>query len=212
MNSGFKGIVILAVLFCFVAVSGAADSVQLPKPQTTGGKPLMQAISERHSTRDFSSREIPPQVLSNLLWAAWGINRPEGKRTVPTANNKQGMDVYAITAKGAYHYDAASNTLKQITDKDLRALTGRQDFVTKAPLNLVYVSDYAKMGSTADQDKMRYSGAHAGFMGQNVYLYCASEGLGTVIRAWFDGPTLAKELKLRPDQKVVLCQTVGYPK
>ena len=212
MNPGIKGIVILAVILCFAAGSGAADTIQLPKPQTSGGKPLMQAMSDRHSTRDFSSREIPQQVLSNLLWAAWGINRPEGRRTVPTANNRQGMDVYAVTAKGAYLYDAASNTIKQVADKDIRALTGRQDFVAKAPLNLVYVSDYAKMGSISDQDKLRYSGAHAGFIGQNVYLYCASEGLGTVIRAWFDGPTLAKELKLRPDQKAVLCQTVGYPK
>lgn len=212
MKPGITGMTVMAVLIFFAFSSAAADTIQLPKPQTTGGKPLLQAISERHSTREFSSRELPAQILSNLLWAAWGINRPEGKRTVPTANNKQGMDVYAITAKGAYLYDAASNTLKQVADKDLRALTGRQDFVAKAPLNLVYVSDYAKMGSTSDQDKMRYSGAHAGFMGQNVYLYCSSEGLGTVIRAWFDGPALAKALGLRPDQKVILCQTVGYPK
>ena len=212
MKPGIACTITLAVLFCLAAISGAADTIQLPKPQTTGGKPLMQAMSERHSTRDFSSREIQPQVLSNLLWAAWGINRPEGRRTVPTANNKQGMDVYAVTAMGAYLYDAAANTIRLVSDKDLRALTGRQDFVGKAPLNLVYVSDYAKMGSISDQDKLRYSGAHAGFMGQNVYLYCASEGLGTVIRAWFDGPTLAKELKLRPDQKAILCQTVGYRK
>jgi nitroreductase len=212
MRSGITVMIMLAVLFCFVTTSGAADVIQLPKPQTTGGKPLMQVIGERHSSRDFSSREIPSQVLSNLLWVAWGINRPEGKRTVPTANNKQGMDVYAVTAKGAYLYDAASNTLKQVTGNDVRALTGRQDFVGKAPLNLVYVSDYAKMGSISDQDKLRYAGAHTGFMGQNVYLYCASEGLVTVFRAWFDGPALTKELKLRPDQKVIFCQTVGYPK
>ncbi len=183
-----------------------------PNPRQPAASPSCRRSAKGIPPAISAPGRLPPQVLSNLLWAAWGINRPEGKRTVPTANNKQGMDVYAITAKGAYHYDAASNTLKQVADKDLRALTGRQDFVAKAPLNLVYVSDYAKMGSTADQDKMRYSGAHAGFMGQNVYLYCASEGLGTVIRAWFDGPALARALKLRPDQKVILCQTVGYPK
>jgi len=204
---------VLSMMFFLSAIgTEAADTIQLPKPQITGGKPLMQVLNERHSTRTFSDRKLSPQVLSNVLWAAWGINRPDGKRTVPTANNKQGMDVYAALPEGIFLYDAQANTLKPVVDKDLRALTGRQDFVGKAPLNLIYVADFAKMTSTSDADKLRYSAAHTGFMAENVYLYCTSEGLGTVIRAYFDSPALEKALKLRPDQKVILCQTVGYPK
>lgn len=201
-----------ALMFFLTAIgAGAADTIQLPKPQMTGGKPLMQAMSERHSSRDFSNRKLSPQVLSNLLWAAWGINRPDGKRTVPTANNKQGMDVYVALPEGVFLYDAGANTLKPVVDKDLRAMTGRQDFVGKAPVNLVYVADFAKITNTSDENKQRYSAAHAGFMGQNVYLYCASAGLNTVFRAMFD-PGLEKAMKLRSDQKVMFCQTVGYPK
>lgn len=122
------------------------------------------------------------------------------------------MDVYAALPEGLFLYDAKANTLKPVEDKDLRVLTGKQDFVGKAPLNLIYVADFAKMTNTSDADKMRYSAAHAGFMAENVYLYCASEGLGAVVRALFDGPALEKAMKLRSDQKVILCQTVGYPK
>ncbi len=200
------------MFFLSVIGAGAADTIQLPKPQITGGKPLMQCLSERHSTRTFSDRRLSPQALSNLLWAAWGINRPDGRRTAPTANNKQGMDVYVALPEGVFLYDAKSFTLKSVINKDLRALTGKQDFVGKAPLNLIYVADFAKMTNTSDADKLRYSAAHTGFMAENVYLYCASEGLGTVIRALFDGPALEKAMKLRSYQKVILCQTVGYPK
>lgn len=199
-----------AMVFFLSAIgAGAVDTIQLPKPQMTGGKPLMQAMSERHSSRDFSDRRLSPQTLSNLLWAAWGFNRPDGRRTVPTANNKQGMDVYVALPEGVFLYDARANALKPVVDRDLRALTGRQDFVGKAPLNLIYVADFAKVTNTPDADKLRYSAAHAGFMGQNVYLYCASEGLNTVFRAMV-GPGLEKAMKLRPDQKVIFCQTVGY--
>lgn len=210
----YAGCAAITAMFFLLSVisAGAADTIQLPKPQVTGGKPLMQCLKERHSTRTFGDRKLSPQVLSNLLWAAWGINRPDGKRTVPTANNKQGMDVYVALPEGLYLYDAQANALKPVVNKDLRALTGRQDFVGKAPFNLIYVADFARMTNTSDADKLRYSAAHTGFMAENVYLYCASEGLGAVIRALFDGPALEKAMKLRSDQKVILCQTVGYPK
>lgn len=200
------------VFFLSAAGAGAGDIIHLPKPQTTGGKPLMQCLSERHSTRTFSDRKLSPQLLSNLLWAAWGINRPDGRRTVPTANNKQGMDVYVALPEGLFLYDAKSLTLQSVVNKDLRTLTGKQDFVGKAPLNIIYVANFAKMTNTSDADKLRYSAAHAGFMAENVYLYCASEDLAVVVRALFDGPALEKAMKLRTDQKVILCQTVGYPK
>ncbi len=209
----FAGFAAAAAMVFFTAIgAGAEDIMHLPKPQITGGKPLMQCLSERHSTRTFSDRKLSPQSLSNLLWAAWGINRPDGRRTAPTANNKQGMDVYVAMPEGVFLYDAKSLSLKSVINKDLRAVTGKQEFVGKAPLNLIYVADFAKMTNTSEADKLRYSAAHSGFMAENVYLYCASMELGTVVRAWFDGPALEKEMKLRPDQKVILCQTVGYPK
>ena len=186
--------------------------IPLPKPQTEGGKPLMQALSERKSAREFSPEKLPLQVLSNLLWAGFGINRPDGHRTAPSANNVQEMDIYVATAEGAYLYDAKAHTLQPVTAEDLRGATGTQAFVREAPLNLVYVSDQAKLKARSAEDKLLYSGAHAGFIAQNVYLYCASEGLSAVVRALVDRAPLAAALKLRPDQRITLAQTIGYPK
>ncbi len=187
--------------------------IELPKPQTTGGKPLMQALSERQSTRAFSAEKLSTQQLSNLLWAAFGINRPDGKRTAPSAMNKQEIDIYVTLEEGAYRYDAKANRLEPIVAKDLRVLAGRQNFVAGVPLNLIYVADYAKMiKETSAEDKVLFSGAATGFIGQNVYLFCASEGLATVIRAWVDREPLSKALGLRPEQKIILAQSVGYPK
>lgn len=171
----------------------------------------MQALSERKSVREFSSRELNPQILSNLLWAAFGVNRPDGRRTAPSAMNRQTIDVYVVKADGAYVYDAAKNQMLPVAAGDLRTATGTQPFVGQAPLNLVYVSDYSKMGDSPEIDKATYAGAETGFVGQNVYLYCASEGLATVIRASIDRDALAKALKLKPEQHIVLAQTVGYP-
>lgn len=187
-------------------------AIVLPKPQTEGGKPLMQALKERSSGREFSTRELPPQVLSNLLWAACGINRPDsGKRTAPSASNRQEIDVYVATASGLYLYEPKEHQLQPVLAEDIRAATGRQDFVKAVPVNLVYVADFAKMGNSPEADKIFYSAANTGFIGQNVYLYCASEGLATVMRGMVDRAALAKTMKLRPDQRVVLSQSVGYP-
>ena len=185
----------------------------LPAPQTDGGKPLMQALKDRHSTREFSSEKLPPQVLSNLLWAAFGINRPDtGKRTAPSAMNWQEIDVYVATAEGLYVYDAKGNKLDPILAEDVRGAAGVQPFVKDAPLNLVYVADLAKTGKGSAEDRNFYTGADVGFIAQNVYLFCASEGLAVVVRGSVDRPALAKLMKLRPDQKILLAQTVGYPK
>jgi len=189
------------------------EPIQLLKPQMDGGKPLMQVLQERHSTREYSSEELHLQTLSDLLWAAFGINRAEsGKRTAPSARNMQEIDIYVALAKGLYLYDAKTHTLLPVLGKDIRALTGKQEYVGGAPLNLVYVADYAKMGDRPEEDKIFYSAANTGFISQNVYLYCASAGLGTVVRGLVDKPALAKEMNLRADQKVVLAQTVGFPK
>jgi SagB-type dehydrogenase family enzyme len=185
----------------------------LPAPQTDGGRPLMQALKDRHSTREFSSENLSPQVLANLLWAAFGINRPAtGKRTAPSAMNWQEIDVYVATAEGLYVYDAGGNRLDPILAGDVRGATGVQPFLKDAPLDLVYVADWAKTGRTSAEDRNLYTAADAGFIAQNVYLFCASEGLAVVVRGSLDRAALAKVMKLRPDQKILLAQTVGYPK
>jgi nitroreductase len=185
--------------------------VTLPPPQTDGGLPLMKALKLRASSRAFAPDPLPLQTLSNLLWAAWGINRPEeGKRTAPSARNWQEMDVVVVNATGAYLYDARTNALKPMAAGDLRPLTGVQDFVKEAPVNLLLVADASRMQGGEGAQPMAY--ADAAFIAQNVYLFCASEGLAVVVRASFDGPALAKALKLTDKQTVVLAQTVGFPR
>ncbi len=204
----------VGLLWCGNTVTAQEmKSIILPAPQTEGGMPLMQALKERKSQREFSSREISLQVLSNLLWAAAGINRPEtGMRTVPSARNMQEIDIYAVMSGGVYLYNAKTHSLQPILGGDIRAVTGKQSFVKDAPLCLVFVANFALMNSAAAEDGILYSATDTGFISQNVYLYCASEGLATVVRGWVDKAELAKAMKLRPDQKIMLCQTVGYPK
>jgi SagB-type dehydrogenase family enzyme len=186
--------------------------VALPAPQTSGGKPLMQALKERKSTREFSPEKLSPQVLSNLLWAGWGINRENGLRTAPSSSNKQEIEIYAVTADGVYVYDAKGNALKPVVSGDLRKATGTQPFVGEAPLNLVYVADFSKMGNGDENAKTATANANTGLIVQNVYLFCASEGLGTVVRGSVPRAELSKALNLRPDQRITLAQTVGYIK
>lgn len=202
---------IVLILLASAAWGEAPASIPLPKPATTGGMPLMQALNRRSSTREFGKEALPPQALSNLLWAAYGVNRPDGKRTAPSANNRQTIDVYVTLPEGTYLYNAREHRLALVVAGDLRAATGSQPFVAQAPVNLVYVADYARMSGTPDATKTLYSAAEAGFIGQNVYLYCASEGFSTVIRALLDRDALARSLHLRPEQRIMLSQTVGYP-
>jgi SagB-type dehydrogenase family enzyme len=204
----------LLVLFTFVLVSAAVepDAIQLPKPVMEGGKPLMQALRERATIREISGRELPLEVLSNLLWAAWGVNRQDsGKRTAPSASNRQEIDVYVTTAKGVFLYDAKAHRLVAVSSEDVRVTTGKQDFVKNAPVNLLFVADFARMGGASEENKVFYSAVDTGYISQNVYLFCASEGLATVARGGLDRPVLVTALKLRPEQRVILAQTVGYP-
>jgi nitroreductase len=194
------------------AAAPDAKPVPLPPPQLDGGRPLMQALQARRSARAFGPRPLPPQVLANLLWAGDGVNRPDtGGRTAPTASNSQDMDIYVATADGLFLYDAKGHALQPILGEDIRALTGKQAYVKAAPVNLIYVSDLAKM-KAAPEDREAYAFAHTGFISQNVYLYCASEGLATVVRASIDRPALAQKMGLRSTQKIILAQSVGYPK
>ena len=202
---------LLAAVMAPVVGAQELKPVNLPAPQTDGGRPLMQALRERKSTREFSGDKVPAQVLANLLWAGFGVNRPDGRRTAPSAMNWQEIDIYVVTADGTFMYDAAKNQLIPVAKEDLRSLTGTQAFVATAPLNLVYVADTTKVTADAEE-KVLFTGANTGFIAQNVYLYCASEGLATVVRASVDRDALAKALKLKATQKIILAQTVGYPK
>jgi SagB-type dehydrogenase family enzyme len=205
--------IVLSVSFAASLFAEAPKTMQLPAPQMEGGKPLMQALKARCTQREFSSEALPPQELSNLLWAACGINRPDkGLRTAPTAMNKQEIDVYVALAEGLYLYDAKANALNLVLAQDLRGATGKQPFVKDAPVNLVFVADYAKMGNGPKEMKDFYSATDTGYISENVYLYCASAGLATVVRGMVDRDALPKAMNLRADQKVILAQTVGYPK
>ncbi len=189
------------------------EAIQLPAPQTSGGRPLMDLLKNRHSSREFSPRNLSVQVLSNLLWAAFGVNRTDsGKRTAPSAMNWQEIDIYVATADGLYVYDAKGNLLRPILTQDVRAATGTQPFVKDAAVNLVYVADLSKTGKAGAADQVIYTAADTGCIAQNGYLFCASESLSVVVRGSVDRPALAKVMKLRPDQKIILAQTVGYPR
>lgn len=187
--------------------------IQLPQPQTEIGKPLMQVLKLRKSTRSFASEKLPMQELSNILWAAAGINRPEsGKRTAPSAMNWQEIDVYVVMQEGTYVYNAKENVLSPIAGDDLRGYCGVQDFVKVAPVNLVYVANLAKISQLNDEAKNLYVPADCGFIAQNVYLYCASQGLSVVVRGMIERDKLSKVLNLKKDQEVLLSQTIGYGK
>ncbi len=205
---------ILSALTVLLSLTACAQNqdIKLPDPQKTGGKPLMDCINNRQSSREFDeTKELSNQTLSNLLWVAYGFNR-EDKRTVPTSRNKQEMDIYVAIKSGIYLWDAKTNVLKLIVKGDYRKNTGSQPYVEKAAANLVYVCNKTKAEAPNEQKLTEATYANAGFMAQNVYLYCASEGLATVIRGMVPKDDLSKTMKLVPDQMIVLAQTVGYPK
>jgi len=204
-----SGILILSSVGC----GQDLKPVPLPKPQKDGGKPLMQALNDRRSSRSFSSEKLPMQVLADLLWAAFGVNRPDsGKRTAPSAVNWQEIDIYVALAQGLYLYDAGAHVLKPVLAEDIRAAAGRQKFTQVAPVDLIYVADRSRMGKATEDQKDFYSATDTGFISQNVYLFCASEGLVTVILGLVDKQALAKKMGLGSNQQVILTQPVGYPR
>lgn len=213
MKPNFLKLLLLLVFAGFIFESLAQNPVKLPDAQKTGGMPLMEALSKRKTTREFSPVRLDLQVLSNLLWAANGINREEtNRKTAPSAVNWQEIDIYVCLEEAVYVYNAKNHSLDFYMQGDLRAATGRQEFVKHAPVNLVFVADFSRMGDRADDVKHWYSAADAAFISQNVYLFCASEGLGTVVRGAVDKESLKVALNLPPHKHVVLAQTVGYPK
>jgi len=190
----------------------STTTLALPPPELEGGEPLMRSLSRRRSGRTFQKTPLAPQLLSNLLWAAFGMNRPEtGDRTAPSALNAQEIDVYAALAGGLYVYAAKSHSLRLVAEVDARRVTGYQDFVDEAPLDLIYVWDRAHTPIGAGDHHAIYAAVSVGAITQNVYLYCASAGLSTVARAFFDHQALASALRLGKNEEVLLTQTVGYP-
>lgn len=205
------GAMFLVMAFVAAEAQELAD-IPLPAPRMTGGKPLMEALAQRQTTRTFSGEKLPLQLMSDLLWAAAGINRADaGKRTAPSARNWQEVEVWVVLEEGAYVYNAGENKLEAAVAGDLRKLTGSQEFAASAPLNLVYVADTSKMTGSSPEDRPLYTGVDTGFISQNVYLFCASEGLATVVRGSVDRDALGQALRLPENKLVTFAQTVGYP-
>jgi SagB-type dehydrogenase family enzyme len=212
MKSYFLAICVCLFAFTACAQVGELKSIQLPEPGMTGGKPLMEALKDRKTDRSFSKQELELQMISDLLWATYGINRPaDGKRTAPSAGNKQEFDVYVCIPQGIYLYHAKDNKLEPVVAGDHRAKMGKQTFTADAPLTLVFVADYSRMGSYSKEAREFYSAVDVGYISQNAYLYCASEGLATVALGFIDRELITETLNLKGDFKVVLSQCVGFP-
>jgi nitroreductase len=190
------------------------QTVKLLKPTLENDIPFMQAIKERKSSREFSEKELSLQDLSNILWCANGVNRPEtGKRTSPSPMNRQDVDVYAVLKEGIYLYGAKNHELLPVVSGDYRKDTGMQPYVAIAPLNLVYVCDLSKLDFLKEREEQAMTaGIDAGHCSQNAYLYGAAANIAVVVRTSIDRVKMAEILGLRPEQLVVMVQTVGYPK
>lgn len=204
-----KSMKTLFLALLLVAAAGAvfAQDIALPLPKKAGGMPLMEALAKRSSARSYDSRELSPQQLADMLWAGWGINRADGRRTAPSASNKQENEVYVLLKQGSFVYDPLKNVLRQVSPDDARGLINN----VQAPVVLVYVADLSKRGPSGDE-RRNVAAIDSAFISQNIYLYCASEGLATVYRGGFNREALPSKLNLKPDQQVIALQPVGFPK
>ncbi|MDR1762126.1 MAG: nitroreductase family protein [Bacteroidales bacterium] len=206
-SNGIKsGIAGLALTLAGLTAS-AQQSIQLPAPQTSGGMPVYEAMHKRQTSREFVNKDLTPQQLSNILWAAYGFNR-DGKRTVPSSQNSQEYTIYVFTSKGVYVWDDVNNILEVFRNGDQRALTGPQDFVKNASVNLVYVANFQKIKG-AEEEKDVTAAVNCGFIAQNVYLASAAEGLGSVIRGYVDKEKLNQYMQLPDFKKIMFAQSVG---
>ncbi|GHV72217.1 hypothetical protein FACS1894201_00220 [Bacteroidia bacterium] len=204
--------IVLTMFTAAFAVSLMAQDITLPQPQKNGGKPLMEALNNRKTERSYSAKELSLQQLSNLLWAASGINREDGRMTAPTASNNQQIIIFVGLKDAVYQYLPKENKLKLQVSGDHRKVFCRQSIAATAPVVLALVSNYDKMGKYDDNTKFKYSCTDAGNVSQNIYLYSASEGLGTVAIGNFDADELSKTLKLTPNFHPILNQLVGFLK
>lgn len=193
------------------AAGQIGQATPLPTPTGLAGKTLEEALRARRSQRAYADKDLPDDILSGLLWAAWGVNRPSGKRTAPSAINKQEIDIYVAKRDGLFLYDAKNHELIRKGNEDLRAISGKQSFVGTAPVNLVFVADMDK-AADEEHDKRFLVAADTGFISQNVYLYCAVMGLATVVRVNTNPEVLSKAMGLADNQLITMAQCVGYPK
>ena len=196
--------VLAACLFLMVGTAQAATSLAFPPPDTKGGKPLMQTLSGRATNRSFTAKPLSDKLLGDLLWAAYGGNRPNGKRTIPTAQNRQDLEIYVLRSDGAWLYDAPKHSLEQVSSSDLRNFLAGQGFVREAPVGLVYVTD------TQKNSKELFAAMHTGSAYQNVGLFCASVGLHNVVRASYDAEGLASALGLPKSKHILISQSIGW--
>jgi SagB-type dehydrogenase family enzyme len=206
-----KRIIILLIGLIAFGNLFAQNNITLPAPQKTGGMPLMEALSKRATVKAFDTKELTMQQLSNLLWASFGINRADGRRTAPSASNKQEIDIYVLLKQGAYVYDAQNHVLKQVIAEDIRSQAADQRFAD-APVQLIFVADLAKRGESTEEAKLRTANIDCGYISQNTYLYCVSEGLVTGARGSVKRDAIVAKLNLRPDQRILIAHSVGYPK
>jgi len=176
-----------------------AEDIRLPEPDKTGKTTLMQALEDRHADREFSDREVDERTLSSVLWAAYGVNRDDGKRTIPTAKDTKDLNIYVFTKNGIWLYDADNNLLKQQSDQDYMSLFQKQEYMAPVPVVLVYT------GSTDD-----YAAMHAGSSYQNVGLYAAANGMANIVRGFFDREKVTEALKLPKGQRVIVTQAIGW--
>ena len=183
----------------------------LPAPQFNAGKSLWQTLQERQSRREFRTNTVPLQTLANVLWAGFGTNRTDGRRTAPSTMNAQVLDLYVVTAEGTTRYDAARHALVPVVSGDLRGKTGGQDYVKSAPVAILLVADLSRMDKARPEDRERYAAIDAGCVTQNLYLACAAEGLATVVHE-MDRRELPGLLALKPEQRLMLAQSIGLPK
>jgi len=204
--------VVIITIFSFLTSFAAEGNIKLSAPDKKGGKPLMTVLSDRKSGRNYvAGKQLTQNQLSNLLWAAQGVNRPDGRLTSPTARNWQEIDLYAVMESGTYLYNREKHSLDLKSKEDLRKYAAKQEFAQKAPLILVYVVNYGKMTGADEESKKRFSSVDCGFIGQNIYLYCASEGLSTVFLGMVDTKGMGRVLKLDHNFEVLFSQTIGVP-
>jgi SagB-type dehydrogenase family enzyme len=203
-------IVITTLVISYCNSLFAQDTIFLMPPSQEGEMSLTEALQKRKSTRSYSGESLTDQQLSDLLWSAFGINRPEEmKRTAPSSRNQQEIDVYVFTKDGVFVYDAVNHTIIRIMNEDLRRYTGKQDFVENAAVNLVYIADHSRSKSDDPVGRSKTSHINTGFIAQNVYLYSASQGLGCVVRGYMDKEALAVKLNLKENQEIIVAQSVG---
>jgi len=207
------GYVLAWLMLATAPLPGAGlKTIQLPPVPDSGGRSVMEALHRRKTTREIKTDSLSNGLLGNLLWAAFGINRPEiAHRTAPSAMNSQEIDVYVARRDGVYLYEPKPHRLKLVAAEDVRSKTSGQAFGTNAPITLIYVADLSRLGKARPEARLTYANFDAGCISQNVYLFCASEGLATVVHD-LDREPLARALRLGSDQRIIMAQAVGWPK